>query len=46
MSTAQRKKVRALFDFRFRKHPRYNWSQWRLEKLEDMIHRRAKILLE
>lgn len=46
MGTTQRKKVRALFDFRFRKHPRYNWPQWRLEKLEDMIHRRAKMLLE
>lgn len=46
MGRKQKEKVRGLLEFSFKKHPRYNWPSWRLKKLENLIHERAKLLLD
>lgn len=45
MGRAQRECVRAALDFKFKKHPRYNWPDWRLRALEGMIRNQARKLL-
>ena len=34
-----------LSDFRFKKHPRYNLPDWRLEALENLIHKNIQEIL-
>lgn len=41
-----REKLRALLDFRFSKHPRYNLPPQRLRSLEAVVHRRVQVLLD
>ena len=45
MTDSQRQKLRKLQNFKFKKHPRYNWSNKRLKTVENVIHERAAILL-
>ena len=42
----QRQKLHHALEFRFKKHPRHNWPDWRLRALEGFIHRRASEMLE
>lgn len=42
----QRSKIRKALNFSFEKHSRYNWPQWRLKELENLIHKQAQRLLE
>ena len=41
----QKKKLRKLINFRFRKHPRYNLPPWRLKLIEDVVQQRVHELL-
>lgn len=43
---AQKEKLRRLFDFEFKKHARYNWSDSRLKVVKTCILRQAEKLLE
>ena len=45
MGHSQKEKLRRLINFKFKKHPRYNWrdSRWRI--LSEVIKRRVKALL-
>ncbi|MBE5860265.1 MAG: XRE family transcriptional regulator [Butyrivibrio sp.] len=42
----QRKQLRSLYNFTFKKHSRYNWDNYRLKVIEDKIRRRARELSE
>jgi hypothetical protein len=41
----QKKKLRKLINFRFRRHPRYNLPTWRLKLIEDVVQQRVHELL-
>lgn len=45
MTDRNRKQVRHLLDFRFKRHSRYNLSKEQLMLIEEQIHRRANLLL-
>lgn len=38
--------LRKLLDFRFRRHPRFNWEKRRLTMVEKMVSERAREILE
>lgn len=46
IGTRQRKKLRHLLTFSFKKHSRYNLQDARLKRLESMIQEKARSLLE
>ena len=41
----QREKLRRLINFKFKKHSRYNWSDERLNVIEHLLQKQAKLLL-
>ena len=41
----QRNALRKLLDFKFKRHPRYNWGTQRLAMVEKMVSERAMVLL-
>ena len=41
----QREKLQGAVDFTFTRHPEFNWPEWRLEALEEVIHERARMML-
>ncbi|MCD8307018.1 MAG: HipA domain-containing protein [Clostridia bacterium] len=45
MTDRQRAMLRRLINFRFKKHPRYNWPQDRLRAVELFIQKRVRFLL-
>ena len=45
MGHSQKEKLRRLINFKFKKHPRYNWRDSRLRILSEVIKRRVKALL-
>ena len=45
MTERNRKQVRHLLDFRFKRHSRYNLPKEQLMLIEEQIHRRANLLL-
>ena len=45
MTDKQRTKLKALIGFKFKKHPRYNWSNKRLKTIEKIISKRVEMLL-
>lgn len=45
MADSQRRKLRRLQNFKFKKHPRYNWSNKHLKTVENVIQERVAILL-
>ncbi|XOF34442.1 MAG: hypothetical protein ACL93V_03865 [Candidatus Electrothrix sp. YB6] len=45
ITAAQKKKLRKLINFRFRRHPRYNLPAHRLKIIEDFIQKRVHELL-
>lgn len=45
LGPSQREKLRRLLDFSFSKHPRYNWSNFRLRQISSMIRERSRELL-
>ncbi len=46
ISDKQRNKLKKLFGFKFKKHPRYNWDERRLRVIEKVICNRARYLFE
>lgn len=46
LSDRQREKLRRLFEFKFKKHPKYNLPDERLKKIESFIRSKARELLE
>ncbi len=45
MGHSQKEKLRKLINFKFKKHPRYNWSDERLRILEQMLRKQVKSIL-
>lgn len=45
MTDKQRTKLKTLIGFKFKKHPRYNWSNKRLKTIEKIISKRVEMLL-
>lgn len=45
MGRSQREKLRRLLDFRFVRHPRYNWTENRLKRIASLLRKRAQRLL-
>ena len=45
MTDKQKAKIKALIGFKFKKHPRYNWSNKRLKTIEKIISKRVEMLL-
>ena len=45
MTDKQRTKLKDLIGFKFKKHPRYNWSNKRLKTIEKIISKRVEMLL-
>jgi hypothetical protein len=46
ITPAQKKKLRKLINFKFKKHPRYNWPDQRLRAIESFIQDRVRALLD
>ena len=45
MGHSQKEKLRKLINFKFKKHPRSNWSDERLRILEQMLRKQVKSIL-
>lgn len=45
MGTSQKEKLRKLINFKFKKHPRYNWSDERLKILAQLLQACVSLLL-
>lgn len=45
MSDSQKEKLKLLNNFKFKKHPRYNWSNKRIKTVEKVIKNRVESLL-
>lgn len=45
MGTSQKEKLRKLINFKFKKHPRYNWSDERLKTIERLLQKQTELLL-
>lgn len=41
-----RRKLIQLLDFKFRRHPKYNLPEWRLEALEALVHKNIEKILQ
>ena len=46
MGHSQKEKLRKLINFKFKKHPRYNWSKKILKTVERVIQERVELLLK
>jgi len=46
ISLKQKEQLKKLIGFKFKRHPKYNWSEHRLTKTEEFLQRRIKELLE
>ena len=45
ITNSQKQKLNKLQNFKFKKHPRYNWSKKRLKTVEHVIQERVELLL-
>ena len=45
MGHSQKEKLRKLINFKFKKHPRYNWSNERLRVIEKVLQMQTNLLL-
>lgn len=43
---SQKEKLRKLINFKFKKHPRYNWSDERLRLIKQLLQRQSKLLFD
>lgn len=46
MGRDQREKLHRLINFRFKKHPRYNWSENRLQVIVRLLQSRVRLMLD
>ena len=46
ITNSQKQKLHKLQNFKFKKHPRYNWSKKRLKTVERVIQERVELLLK
>lgn len=45
MGQSQKEKLRKFINFKFKKHPRYNWSNERLKVIEKLVQMQTILLL-